>query len=298
MAELGAEFVGRTATRISFNIISSTTMYLSQACRPTVISPASALRLVRLLRSSSGVPDQAGKPRQAPLALDLDGISLSRNTDPVARGKNFNPTLKDLGRTAGHVDQLLSTRLQRRLPESQRQPQVQANESRTPRPRQNERSFTPRSPNSRPGLARSNRAGAPRNTGRPSRSRGPIGKMDQAQATEPDVPLTPAELPPKRHNYTDLTALTTRPPSLSTKRGAHPSDPVQRIRETVGGDYSQWMPKEDIAAAGNEDVTAIARARLALAFNPTILPKDRKKLIDTTQMLLSKGRPSGSAASA
>ncbi|CUA67429.1 hypothetical protein RSOLAG22IIIB_03073 [Rhizoctonia solani] len=272
-------------------------MYLSQACRPKAISPPNVLRLARLLRSSSVVPDQAGKPRQAPLALDLDGISLSRNTDSVGRGRSFNPTLKDLGRKAGHVDQLLSTRLQRLLPESQRQSQVQANEPRAPRPRQNERSFTPRPPINRSSPTRDNRPGAPRRTSRPSRPRGPIGRMDQAQATEPDVPLTPAELPPKRRNLTNLTALTTRPPSLSTKRGAL-SDPVQRIREAVGGDYSQWMPKEDLAAAGNENATPIARARLALAFNPTVLPKDRKRVIDTAQILLSRGRPSGSATSA
>ncbi|KAG8716054.1 hypothetical protein FRC11_010247 [Ceratobasidium sp. 423] len=273
-------------------------MHLSQAWRPKTISPANALRLVRLLQSSPAVTDQAGRPRQAPLALDLDGISLNPNTDPVRRGKNFNPTLKDLGRTTGHVDQLLSTRLQRRLPEFQRQSQVQANEPRTPRPRQNDRSFTPRSPANRPSLARGNRAGAPRKTNRPARSRGPIVKLDRAQVTEPEVPLTPAELPSRRYNFTNLTTLTARPPSLSTKRGAHSPDPVQRIRETIGGDYSQWMSEEDVAAAGKEDATTIARARLALAFNPTVLPKDRKKLIDATQVLLSKGRPSNPAASA
>ncbi|KAH7338834.1 hypothetical protein B0J17DRAFT_767885 [Rhizoctonia solani] len=270
--------------------------HLSQACRFKTISPANALRLVRLIQSSSGVPDQAGKPRQAPLALDLDGISLNRNPDPVSRGKNFNPTPKDLGRTSGHVDQLLSTRLHRRLPDSQRQSQPQTNEPRAPRPRQNERSFTPRSPPSKPNLARGNRPGAPRKTSRPARSRGPIVKTRQAQ--EPEVPLIPAELPSKRYGFTSLTALTARPPSISTKRGADSSNPVQRIREAVGGDYSQWMSKDDISAAGSEDATMIARARLALAFNPTIPPKDRKKLIDTTQMLLSKGRPPSSAASA
>ncbi|KAJ1302647.1 hypothetical protein OPQ81_002964 [Rhizoctonia solani] len=266
--------------------------------KPKTILPANALRLVRLLHSSLGVADQAGKPRQAPLALDLDGISLDRNPDSVSRGKNFNPTFKDVGRTAGHVDQLLSTRLQRRLPESQRQSQVQPNELRTPRPRQNERSFAPRPPTNRPGLARVNRAGAPRKTNRPARPRGPIARMDQAQATEPDIPLTPAELPSRRYSFTNLTALTTRPPSLSTKTGNDISNPVQRIRETVGGDYSRWMSKEDISAAGNEGATTIARARLALAFNPTVLPKDRKKLIDTTEMLLSKGRPSNSTTPA
>ncbi|CAE6536003.1 unnamed protein product [Rhizoctonia solani] len=122
--------------------------------------------------------------------------------------------------------------------------------------------------------------------------------MDQARVTEPEVPLTPAELPSRRYNFTNLTALTTRPPSLSTKRGANSSDPVQSIRETIGGDYSRWMSKEDVAAAGKEDVTTVARARLALAFNPTVPPKDRKKLIDTTQMLLSKGRASNPSASA
>ncbi|CAE6395439.1 unnamed protein product [Rhizoctonia solani] len=269
-------------------------MHLSQAYRLKTISPANALRFVRLIHSSSSVPDQAGKPRQAPLALDLDGISLNRNPDPVSRGKNFNPTLNDLGRTSGHVDQLLSTRLHRRLPESQRQSQTRTNEPRAPRPRQNERNFTPRSPASKPNLVRSNRPGAPRKANRPARPKGPITKTGQVQ--EPEVPLIPAELPPKRYGFTSLTALTARPPSLSTKRGPHSADPVQRIRETVGGDYSQWMSKDDISAAGSEDATMIARARLALAFNPTILPKDRKKLIDTTEMLLSKGRTPSSAA--
>ncbi|CEL56040.1 hypothetical protein RSOLAG1IB_07493 [Rhizoctonia solani AG-1 IB] len=273
-------------------------MYLSQACRSKALSPVNAAGFVRLMHSSSSVPNESGKPRQAPLALDLDGILLNRDADPGVRSKNFNPTLKDMGRTAGHVDQLLSTRLQRRLPESQRQSQIQTDEPRTARPRQNERSFAPRSPSGRPSLARNNRPGTPRRTNRPARPRGPTARMDQTQSTEPEVPLTPVELPPRRYNLTSLTVLATRPPSLSTKGGARSSDPVQRIRETIGGDYSQWMPKEDVAAAGKADATTVERARLALAFNSTVQPKDRKKLIDTAQMMLSKGRSSNPAVAA
>ncbi|CAE6466373.1 unnamed protein product [Rhizoctonia solani] len=273
-------------------------MYLSQACKPKAFSPGNAIRFIRLIQSSSHVPNQLGKPRQAPLALDLDGISLDRNVGPGARSKNFNPTLNDMGRTAGHVDQLLSTRLQRRLPESQRQPHLQTNEPRTPHPRQNERSLAPRPPSNRPSPVRGNRAGAPRKTNRPARARGPTSRMDQTQPKEPEVPLTPVELPTRRYNLTSLAILTTRPPSISTKRGVHSSDPVQRIRETVGGDYSQWMSKEDLGAAGKADATIVERARLALAFNPTVQPKDRKKLVDTTQMLLGKGRSSNAATSA
>ncbi|GAB1524143.1 hypothetical protein RhiTH_007296 [Rhizoctonia solani] len=256
-----------------------------------------AVRFARFIHSTSNVPNQSDKPRRAPRALDLDGISLDRITSPGGRSKNFNPTFKDMGRTGDHVDQLLSTRLHRRLPESQRQPHVQMSELRPIRLKQKERSSSPRSPTNRPGPFRGNRARVPQKTNRLLRPKGSTARMDQTQPTEPEVPLTPAELPPRRYSLTSLTVLTTRPPSLSTKGGTH-SDPVQRIREAIGGDYSQWMPKEDVGAAGKADATTIERARLALAFNPTVQPGDRKKLIDTAQMLLSKGRPSNSVTPA
>ncbi|KAF8753723.1 Alpha-ketoglutarate dependent xanthine dioxygenase [Rhizoctonia solani] len=202
-----------------------------------------AVRFARFIHSTSNVPNQSDKPRRAPRALDLDGISLDESQV-----------------------QLLSTRLHRRLPESQRQPHVQMSELRPIRLKQKERSSSPRSPTNRPGPFRGNRARVPQKTNRLLRPKGSTARMDQTQPTEPEVPLTPAELPPRRYSLTSLTVLTTRPPSLSTKGGTH-SDPVQRIREAIGGDYSQWMPKEDVGAAGKADATTIERARLALAFN-------------------------------
>lgn len=212
------------------------------------------------------------------------------------RPRGFTPSRKDLGQT--DVDQLLSVRLQRRLPGSQRQSQPP--NPREQRPRQNLGATNPRPSAYKPtsaGPKKPRAGGGARKPNRPSRPvRGALTRTDQADASEPDVPLTPAVIPPRIYNLTYLSNLTS--PSPSTTHTSQNSDPVQRVREKIGGDYSKWMSKEDIAAAGKDkDVSTIARARLALAFNPTITPQNRQKLVDTTQMLLNKGKPSGVVAS-
>ena len=114
--------------------------------------------------------------------------------------------------------------------------------------------------------------------------------VSRVKDEEPEVPTTPAVIPERVYNLTSHSKLTE--PIRATARSDQSSDPAQRVRETIGGDYSAWLSKEELAAAGkDEGVTPIARARLALAFNPTVSPNDRKRLLETTQMLLDKGKP-------
>lgn len=233
------------------------------------------------------------------------------NTDILLtenKPRGYIPNKKDLGQESSHIDQLLSARLQRRLfaPHSDSKPprpprrdsppddreqriprNVQATGSRPPRPRTG---FTaPNTGGNKTGAV----ARVPRRT---PRSGGGMGRtnLSRTKDEEPEVPTTPAVIPERIYDLTSHSKLTA--PIRATARDDRPSDIAQHIRETVGGDYSGWLSKEDLAAAGkDEGVTPTARARLALAFNPTISPEDRKRMLDTTQMLLDKGKPAVTA---
>lgn len=114
--------------------------------------------------------------------------------------------------------------------------------------------------------------------------------VSRTKDEEPEVPVPPAVIPERVYNLTSYSKLTA--PIRPAARSDQSSDPAQRVRETVGGDYSAWLSKEDLVAAGkDEGVTPIERARLALAFNPTVSPENRKHLLDTTKMLLDKSKP-------
>lgn len=287
-------------------------MHLSYVCRPKSMFYKNALEITRALSSSAstGSKDSDSKPRQAPRALDLDGISLERSVKTGAESKprGYIPNKKDLGQESSHIDQLLYARLQRRLfaPHSDSKPPRPPRRDNPPGDREQ---YTPRnvqatglrSPRPRTGFTAPNAGGnktggvarVPRRT---PRSGGAMarGSMSRTKDEEPEVPATPAVIPERIYDLTSHSRLTA--PIRATARGDQSSDIAQRVRETVGGDYSGWLSKEDLAAAGkDEGVAPTARARLALAFNPTISPKDRKRLLSTTQMLLDKGKPAVAA---
>ncbi|KAG9126779.1 hypothetical protein FRC07_002015 [Ceratobasidium sp. 392] len=287
-------------------------MYISHSCRirPGVLK--NTVKITRYLTGSTNHSPSNEGTRRAPLAKDLGGISLdnAKNTDNKTKG--YVPRMKDLGHSPEHVNQLLSVRLNRRLPPvlrtgpgpNRRPPgseQRRNPSDRRPQQQQQPRTFdggAPRASFSRPrntspgtrtaGAGRKGGTSGPRGPRRTSRS---ITPRSRDVVEEPEIPVPPAPIPSKVYDLTSLPTLTSPTRSLTpTSGGEQPSDVVQRVREVIGGDYSRWMTKEDLAAAGKDDVSSIARARLALAFNSSVSPKDRKKLLDTTEMLLNRGK--------
>ncbi|KAG8775211.1 hypothetical protein FRC12_001608 [Ceratobasidium sp. 428] len=221
--------------------------------------------------------------------------------------------MKDIGHTSEHINNLLSVRLQRRLspalrtgpgpnrPEvnsgqrpnpTERRPQQQSQQQRrTPDSGPPRTSFS-RPRNTGPGMRGPGRQGgggkstsSPRFPRRPSRSMTP---RSRDVVEEPEEPVPPAPIPSRVYDMTSLPILTS--PTQPLEPINRPSDVVQHVRETVGGDYSKWMSKEDTAAAGKDDVPSIARAKLALAFNSSISPQDRKRLLDKAETLLNRGK--------
>ncbi|QRW09184.1 hypothetical protein RhiLY_08183 [Ceratobasidium sp. AG-Ba] len=287
-------------------------MHLSRICRPRLASFKNAAQLTRNLTGETPAPKK--EPRRVPLAKDLGGISLETSGGAGNKQKGYMPRPRDVGESSQIVDQMLSTRLNRRLPVAARTgagpdrpgsgPRRIPNDRRPqqhPQPlRQQQRSGAPvsrpRNTGARTGMRTGGGAGA-RPGGKAGVRAGPRPQNRKPRTStsrsrevnvEPDVPVPAAPIPSRVYDLTNLPTIASPTRStISSDSGQKTSDISQHVQERVGGEYSRWMSKGDLEAAGDAQANPIARAKLALAFNSSVSPEERKKMLGTAETLLA-----------